>query len=96
MQVERRTRRIEDSAPLDDGEIGVHAETEPLERCRQVTGMDQRPVHRRLAAHRVEPRSVEKGLAQRVTCQRLIQARDGRSSLGERRGGRRRVPRAEP
>ena len=50
-------------------------------------GIDQCPVHRRLPAHRFEACPVEKGLAQRMTDQRLIQTRDGGGGLGERRGG---------
>ena len=71
-------------AAIDDAQIRVHAEAQAFERGREMPGIDQRAVHGGLAADRVEPRPVQKGLAQWMARQGLIEARDRGGGIGER------------
>ena len=52
---------IDHSAAVDDAERAVYAQPQPLQHGGEVPGVDQHPVDRGLAAHRVEPGAIDEG-----------------------------------
>ncbi|WP_242010932.1 hypothetical protein [Acetobacter musti] len=84
MQFERRPRGIDDLAAIDDAKIGVHPQPQALKRGRQVPRIDQLTIDGRLPTDGLKTRSVEDGLAERVTGQGLVKTGDRGRGFGQR------------
>jgi hypothetical protein len=68
---------FEDLAALGDRECQIHAQSQSFDHRSEMPGVNDAAVDGRLPAHRVEPRTVEKGMPERVVHKSLVEARDG-------------------